>query len=213
MSVLDIKKPNRSLAFAPTDLTADDISDEEYTVLTGAKDTEDFIDLPRVKHSLDRMNERYVQRVYGNTENAMKKRKVAWIEHQSVTVAKTENIDVEDEFKRELSFYNSALSATEAALAKLTALNIPVWRPDDYLTDMVKTDMQMGKVKQNVEERKRRVEVVQARRQMKKTKKFAQEAHKKDVERKTQRRIQQSRLRHKQKSHSKGKFAYRSKSA
>lgn len=205
MSVLDIKKPGRALAFQPSSLTAEDISDEEYVLGAAQKPREDYLDLPRVKHRLQALTEEYV--LTAGSENPGKKRRVRWVEHQSVTVKKAENLDVEDEFKRELSFYNTALSATQVALSKLSALAVPIWRPDDYLTDMLKTDFQMGKVKQNIIEHKKRVEVVQARRQMKKTKKFSETAHKKDVERKTQRRIQQSRLRHKKTSQSKGKFS------
>lgn len=205
MSVLDVKKPNRALAFQPSSLTAEDISDEEYVLSASQQPAEDYLDLPRVKHSLQTLTEEYELRA--GTQSPGKKRRVKWVEHQSVTVTKADNLDVEDEFKRELSFYSTALSATQVALSKLAALSIPIWRPDDYLTDMLKTDFQMGKVKQNLIEQKKRVEVVQARRQMKKTKKFSETAHKKDVERKTQRRIQQSRLRHKKTSQSKGKFS------
>jgi rRNA-processing protein EBP2 len=205
MSVLDIKKPNRALAFQPSSLTPDDISDEEYVLRASEHPAEDYLDLPRVKHRLAALQEAY--ELSAGVDQPGKKRRVRWLEHQSVTVPKAETIDVEDEFKRELSFYNTALSATQIALSKLSALSVPIWRPDDYLTDMLKTDWQMGSVKQNLIEQKKRVEVVQARRQMKKTKKFSETAHKKDVERKTQRRIQQSRLRHKKTSQSKGKFS------
>lgn len=205
MSVLDIKKPNRALAFQPSSLTPDDISDEEYVLSASQDPAEDYLDLPRVKHQLAALQEAYEAKA--GVDQPGKKRRVRWVEHQSVTVPKAETIDVEDEFKRELSFYNTALSATQIALSKLSSLSVPIWRPDDYLTDMLKTDWQMGSVKQNLIEQKKRLEVVQARRQMKKTKKFSETAHKKDVERKTQRRIQQSRLRHKKTSQSKGKFS------
>jgi hypothetical protein len=194
MSVLDIKKPNRTLAYRSAELAPEDISDEEYLVLNPSKG-EDFVDLPRVKHRLEELKEEYEKRVSGGADATVvgsKRRKVRWIDHQSSSFPSAGSVPIEDEFKRELSFYTSALTSTKEALAKLTTLQIPVWRPDDYLTDMFKTDQLMGKVKQNVMDQQKRVQVVEDRKKHKRTKKFAAEAHQQEVAKRTQRKIQET---------------------
>jgi len=49
-------------------------------------------------------------------------------------------IDVHDDLKREVAFYNLALEAVYEARQKCQSSNIPFSRPDDFFAEMVKTD-------------------------------------------------------------------------
>ena len=49
-------------------------------------------------------------------------------------------LDIHDDLKREVAFYNTALEAINEARPKLQEANIPFTRPDDFFAEMVKTD-------------------------------------------------------------------------
>lgn len=49
-------------------------------------------------------------------------------------------IDVHDDLKREVAFYNVALDAVEEARMKCKSSNIPFTRPEDFFAEMVKSD-------------------------------------------------------------------------
>ena len=55
---------------------------------------------------------------------------------------------VNDDLKRELVFYEQALSAVKAAKILCEKEKIPFNRPDDYFAEMVKSDSHMQKVRQ-----------------------------------------------------------------
>ncbi len=53
-------------------------------------------------------------------------------------------LDIHDDLKREVAFYNTALEAVNEARPKLQGANIPFTRPDDFFAEMVKTDGKMA---------------------------------------------------------------------
>ncbi|KAL6618538.1 eukaryotic rRNA processing protein EBP2-domain-containing protein [Neocallimastix sp. 'constans'] len=79
--------------------------------------------------------------------------KIPWIELQTITYNKDLGIDdktVHDDLKRELAFYEQGLAAALEGRKKYKALNKPFSRPNDYFAEMVKTDEQMSKIRQNM---------------------------------------------------------------
>jgi len=79
--------------------------------------------------------------------------KIPWIELQTVTYDKDLGIDdktVHDDLKRELAFYEQGLAAALEGRKKYKELNKPFSRPNDYFAEMVKTDEQMSKIRQNM---------------------------------------------------------------
>jgi rRNA-processing protein EBP2 len=46
--------------------------------------------------------------------------------------------------------YKQALNATQLALPRLKALNVPTARPADYFAEMAKTDQQMDRVRKRL---------------------------------------------------------------
>nr|POF13563.1 rrna-processing protein ebp2 [Quercus suber] len=86
---------------------------------------------------------------------------------QSVTSAATVTVeDIEDDLKRETAFYQQALDAVREARIKLKKEGVPFSRPADYFAEMVKSEEQMGKVRQKmVDEVARKKASADARRQ------------------------------------------------
>jgi rRNA-processing protein EBP2 len=53
---------------------------------------------------------------------------------------KSMRLDVHDDLKRELAFYNMALEAVREAKDRCKAAKVPFTRPDDFFAEMIKTD-------------------------------------------------------------------------
>jgi rRNA-processing protein EBP2 len=51
-----------------------------------------------------------------------------------------EAVDIHDDLKREVAFYNTALEAVNEARRRCKTSNIPFARPEDFFAEMVKTD-------------------------------------------------------------------------
>jgi rRNA-processing protein EBP2 len=49
-------------------------------------------------------------------------------------------LDIHDDLKREVAFYDMALEAVQEARAKCDAAKVPFTRPEDFFAEMVKTD-------------------------------------------------------------------------
>lgn len=86
---------------------------------------------------------------------------------QSITSDEPVQIpDVDDDLNRELAFYRQSLNAVSEARKKLKKEGVPFSRPADYFAEMVKSEEQMGKVKQKlVDEAARKKASADARRQ------------------------------------------------
>ena len=86
---------------------------------------------------------------------------------QSVTTAEPIQIaDVDDDLNRELAFYKQSLDAVKEARSRLKKQGVPFSRPADYFAEMVKSEEQMGKVRQKmVDEAARKKASSDARRQ------------------------------------------------
>ncbi|KAK4553909.1 rRNA-processing protein EBP2 [Recurvomyces mirabilis] len=86
---------------------------------------------------------------------------------QSVTTSEPVQIaDEEDDLTRELAFYQQSLNAVKEARIQLKKEGVPFTRPADYFAEMVKSEEQMGKVKQKmVDEAARKKASSDARRQ------------------------------------------------
>ena len=86
---------------------------------------------------------------------------------QSVTSTEPVQInDPEDDLTRELAFYKQSLDAVKEGRERLRKEGVPFARPADYFAEMVKSEEQMGKVRQKmVDEAARKKASSDARRQ------------------------------------------------
>mmetsp|Transcript_7097 Transcript_7097/g.17313 ORF Transcript_7097/g.17313 Transcript_7097/m.17313 type:complete len:430 (-) Transcript_7097:80-1369(-) len=86
-------------------------------------------------------------------------------------------LDIHDDLKREVAFYNSALEAVNEARPKLEEANIPFTRPDDFFAEMIKTDDHMANVKDRLIFENKKIEAVAQRKSNKEQKLRAKESH------------------------------------
>ncbi|OON13713.1 eukaryotic rRNA processing protein EBP2 [Opisthorchis viverrini] len=86
-----------------------------------------------------------------------------------------DQIDPDDDFKRENYFYRLGQAAVLVAIPKLHQLGVPTKRPADYFAEMVKTDEQMGKIKQHLVETQQRLTLRERARQMRERRKFGKQ--------------------------------------
>jgi rRNA-processing protein EBP2 len=58
-------------------------------------------------------------------------------------------MDIHDDLKREVAFYNCALEAVHDARSRCKEANIPFSRPEDFFAEMIKTDGKLKKLTMN----------------------------------------------------------------
>eukprot|EP00966_Prymnesium_polylepis_P118266 2734363-Prymnesium_polylepis.1 len=114
----------------------DEIDEAELLALQGGKRKKEYVNEGALELKLKQL-----------TEHANPDPDKAWLETLAVTsTERLELDDAEDDLKRELAFYNQALSAVKVAQTRLEKLGVPHVRPDDYFAEMVKSDKHMLKV-------------------------------------------------------------------
>jgi len=112
---------------------------------------------------------------------------LSWDETLDVIVGNDEApaVDVNDDLKREVAFYNSALSGVKIAKKKLEALKIPYKRPDDYFAEMLKSDAHMARVKDKLIYEQKKITAVEERKKS--------QAHRKVAKKVQEQKLQQRR--------------------
>ena len=81
-----------------------------------------------------------------------KNAEITWLE-KPVLISKEgidQNINLDDDIKRELLIYNNTKENAIKGLIKLKSLNEKINRPDDYFVEMLKSDEQMENIKKQI---------------------------------------------------------------
>lgn len=86
-------------------------------------------------------------------------------------------IDIHDDLKRELVFYNLALEAAHVGRQQCTEHKIPFSRPEDFFAEMIKTDDHMAKVKDRLIYESKKMGAFEQRKSNREQKLRAKEAH------------------------------------
>ena len=83
---------------------------------------------------------------------SQKGKKVSWLENLTIISDDEidQNINPDDDIKRELYFYNLAKQNAINGLIKLKKLGEKINRPEDYFVEMLKSDEQMANVKKQI---------------------------------------------------------------
>ncbi|KHJ87445.1 eukaryotic rRNA processing protein EBP2 [Oesophagostomum dentatum] len=106
-------------------------------------------------------------------------KKLPWIETVDVTTKSTLTKDmIDNDFEREMQFYQQAEKAVQLAVPRLLSMGIKVIRPSDYYAEMAKSDGHMQKVRKRllkIQEGKERQEAI---RRMREEKKYAAKVQK-----------------------------------
>merc|ERR1711865_23832 len=85
-------------------------------------------------------------------------------------------LDIHDDLKREVAFYNNALEAVTLAREKCEEVGLPFSRPEDFFAEMVKTDDHMARIKDRLIFENKKIEAVAQRRSNKEQKLRAKES-------------------------------------
>uniref|UniRef100_A0A7R9Z5E7 Uncharacterized protein n=1 Tax=Chlamydomonas euryale TaxID=1486919 RepID=A0A7R9Z5E7_9CHLO len=111
----------------------------------------------------------------------------SWEDAQVITAADEIHIEnIDDDLERELAFYNQALVASHAAIAKFETAGIPWRRPTDYYAEMVKTDTHMARVKQQLMHEQKQIELAEERRKQREQKQFSKQVQAEKLKQKQQ---------------------------
>ncbi|XP_028782030.1 probable rRNA-processing protein EBP2 homolog [Neltuma alba] len=100
---------------------------------------------------------------------------VEWVHKLSIDIDQEQEVDVNDDLARELSFYTQALEGTRQAFEKFQSMGVPFLRPPDYYAEMLKTDTHMEKVKGRLLAEKRKMEEAEERRKAREAKRLSKE--------------------------------------
>lgn len=104
-----------------------------------------------------------------------KGKKITWLETPvEISDEKIpENLNPDDDIKRELYFYNIAKSNAIKGMIELKKLGEKINRPDDYFVEMLKSDEQMLKVKKQIINEQQYIKRFEAKKQKMQNIKFA----------------------------------------
>jgi len=104
-----------------------------------------------------------------------KNKKIDWLEFP-VNISQSQipqNLNPDDDIKRELIFYNIAKENAIQGMVKLKQLGEKINRPDDYFVEMLKSDEQMMKVKKQIINEQQYIKKFEAKKQKMQNIKFA----------------------------------------
>ena len=104
-----------------------------------------------------------------------KGKKITWLETLDVTSSNPidQHLNVDDDIKRELFFYNATKENTIAGMIKLKKLGEKINRPDDCFVEMLKSDEQMANVKKEIIKEQQYIKKFEAKKQKLQNIKFA----------------------------------------
>ena len=116
---------------------------------------------------------------YNRLESAKlikKQGKVPFIEHLSLSnpqpLSVPDQLEVHNDLKREIAFYNSTRENVKKGMEILVQAKIPISRPDDFFAEMLKTDDQMGRVKNRILKQQKKINNFEEKKQRMENKKF-----------------------------------------
>uniref|UniRef100_A0A8C5QHV1 EBNA1 binding protein 2 n=1 Tax=Leptobrachium leishanense TaxID=445787 RepID=A0A8C5QHV1_9ANUR len=81
-------------------------------------------------------------------------------------------VNAEDDFQREMSFYRQAQAAVLFALPRLQKMKVATKRPDDYFAEMAKTDQHMQKIRQKLQAKQSSMEKSEKAKQLRALRKY-----------------------------------------
>jgi len=98
-----------------------------------------------------------------------------WPETFLVESSLPKDVDAADDLGREDAFYDATLEAVKEAAKLLQKHKIPIQRPGDYYTEMLKTDVHMRKVREKMILETQKVDASDRARKQRQNKKFGKQ--------------------------------------
>lgn len=141
--------------------------EEEY------EEEEPEIELPNDQEKLDEFTNKIKEefkRYYTS-----KGKSPHWIETMSLTgkIEIPEDLDVDDDIKRELIFYNIMHKNTIQGILKLKEAHVKLNRPGDFFAEMLKSDDQMTRIRRKLITEQQRIKKFEDKKQKLQNVKFA----------------------------------------
>ena len=139
------------------------------------EDSDDISEVPSI-NLVEEISEKLnsikndIQRFYD-----AKNKKIDWLEFP-VNISQSQipqNLNPDDDIKRELIFYNIAKENAIQGMIQLKKLGEKINRPDDYFVEMLKSDEQMMKVKKQIINEQQYIKKFEAKKQKMQNIKFA----------------------------------------
>ncbi|CAH1243880.1 EBNA1BP2 [Branchiostoma lanceolatum] len=85
------------------------------------------------------------------------------------------DLDVHNDFQREMTFYRQAQAAVISALPRLQKLGVPTTRPEDYFAEMAKSDVHMKKVRERLLSKQQGLERAEKVRKVREMRKYGKQ--------------------------------------
>lgn len=105
-----------------------------------------------------------------------KQGKVPFTEHMTIsgdeTVKVPTELEVQDDIKREIAFYNATRANVMKGMQFLVQSSVPISRPDDFLAEMLKTDNHMANVKSRLLKQQSKIKTFEEKKARTENKKF-----------------------------------------
>jgi len=98
-----------------------------------------------------------------------------WLETMTLTgdISVPEDLDIDDDIKRELYFYNISHKNTIKGIIKLKEYHQKLNRPGDFFAEMLKSDDQMMKIRKKIVNEQQRIKKFEEKKQKLQNIKFA----------------------------------------
>jgi len=149
-----VKKINfkKHIQSAINDQDEDELSDLEVDI--GGDVANEYISINQVdqiESACNKINQEF--------NKLMKKDKVNWIETLDITAKDSidSDLNVDDDIKRELIFYNLTVANAAQGISKLKQIGEKLNRPGDFFAEMMKGDNQMEKIRKQIVNEKTRI--------------------------------------------------------
>jgi len=81
-------------------------------------------------------------------------------------------LEINDDIKREMAFYNLTRDNVMQGMRILVQAQVPISRPDDFLAEMLKTDVHMSKVKSQLLKQQHKIQKFEEKKSKQENKKF-----------------------------------------
>jgi rRNA-processing protein EBP2 len=142
--------------------------------------------------------ENHCQKIKNDFQKLMKNKDIPWIETMDLVSDSTvdSNLNIDDDIKREVIFYNLTLQNAVRGIIKLKEQGEKLNRPGDFFAEMVKSDNQMGRIKKQIITEQQRIKKFEEKKNKIQNIKFAkamkdsQQKQKSDYKKKTKEAIE-----------------------
>jgi rRNA-processing protein EBP2 len=140
----------------------------------------------------------HCEKIKNDFQKLMKNKDIPWIETMDLVADSSvdPNLNMDDDIKRELIFYNLTLQNAVRGIIKLKEQGEKLNRPGDFFAEMVKSDNQMERIKKQIITEQQRIKKFEEKKNKIQNIKFAkamkdsQQKQKSDYKKKTKEAIE-----------------------